>query len=167
MAMPGPSSYYIRGLGPPGPGLQPGLHGPQSIRGMPNQNPSLGGGQSGSHIGGLGGSGSIGPGFQLDSSSSSMLMSTHGMNVGGGSAAGQDEPVKRKRGRPRKYGPDGSMALALSPLSGAPPTSGSASGGVGASSGSGTGMVKRGRGRPPGTGRKQQLASLGEIVSYL
>jgi len=56
--------------------------------------------------------------------------------------------MKRKRGRPRKYGPDGSMALALSPFSALPGMTGSSS-------------QKRGRGRPPGTGRKQQLAALG------
>lgn len=56
--------------------------------------------------------------------------------------------MKRKRGRPRKYGPDGSMALALSPFSALPGITGSSS-------------QKRGRGRPPGTGRKQQLAALG------
>lgn len=56
--------------------------------------------------------------------------------------------LKRKRGRPRKYGPDGSMALALSPFSAHPGMTGSSS-------------QKRGRGRPPGTGRKQQLAALG------
>ena len=113
----------------------------------------------------------MGPGFQLESSSSTIMsMSHHGVNVGGSSAvAGQGEPVKRKRGRPRKYGPDGGVALALSPLSATLPTAGSAAGGVGTSSlsgsGSGSATPKRGRGRPPGTGRKQQLASLGEFVS--
>lgn len=56
--------------------------------------------------------------------------------------------LKRKRGRPRKYGPDGSMALALSPFSALAGIAGSSS-------------QKRGRGRPPGTGRKQQMAALG------
>jgi len=56
--------------------------------------------------------------------------------------------MKRKRGRPRKYGPDGSMALALSPFSALTGMAGSSS-------------QKRGRGRPPGTGRKQQMAALG------
>lgn len=152
MAMPtNPSSYYIhRGLGAPGPGPQPGLHGPgpQTLRTIPNQNPSL------HHQ-------NPSPGFQLESSSSpsSMPMSSQGVNVREG------EPVKRKRGRPRKYGPDGSVALALSPLSATTPA---ASGGSGMSAAvSGSATPKRGRGRPPGTGRKQQLASLGEICVNL
>lgn len=39
---------------------------------------------------------------------------------------GSDGTVKKKRGRPRKYGPDGSVTMALSPLpisSSAPPSS--------------------------------------------
>ncbi|KAH7437176.1 hypothetical protein KP509_05G059800 [Ceratopteris richardii] len=63
-------------------------------------------------------------------------------------AAGRMEPVfKRKRGRPRKYGPDGSMALALI----SHPTVGNTA----------SPIPKRGRGRPPGSGRKQQLEALG------
>ncbi|KAA8520623.1 hypothetical protein F0562_014879 [Nyssa sinensis] len=61
-------------------------------------------------------------------------------------------PVKRKRGRPRKYGGDGTVSLALSPSSSTPPPMI-------------TSTQKRGRGRPPGTGRKQQLASFGEWLS--
>ncbi|XP_058104255.1 AT-hook motif nuclear-localized protein 10-like [Magnolia sinica] len=61
------------------------------------------------------------------------------------------EPIKKKRGRPRKYGPDGSMALALTPLS-------SVSGHLNAPSSEP--MIKR-RGRPPGSGKKQQLEALG------
>ncbi|KAF7826033.1 AT-hook motif nuclear-localized protein 9-like [Senna tora] len=64
------------------------------------------------------------------------------------------EPVKRKRGRPRKYGPDGTVSLALTPPSSSHPGSGTV-----------TQSQKRGRGRPPGTGKKQQLASLGELMS--
>lgn len=62
----------------------------------------------------------------------------------------QAEPMKRKRGRPRKYGTDGSVSLALSSASISP------SGSLGS-------MQKRGRGRPPGSGIKQQLASFGEL----
>eukprot|EP00252_Welwitschia_mirabilis_P003676 TRINITY_DN1373_c0_g1_i10.p1 TRINITY_DN1373_c0_g1~~TRINITY_DN1373_c0_g1_i10.p1 ORF type:complete len:223 (-),score=24.63 TRINITY_DN1373_c0_g1_i10:175-843(-) len=62
-------------------------------------------------------------------------------------------PVKRKRGRPRKYGPDGTMALALAPMSSlSTPRPFSP-------------LQKRGRGRPPGSGRRQQLAALGEWLS--
>ncbi|XP_068649952.1 AT-hook motif nuclear-localized protein 1-like [Aristolochia californica] len=60
--------------------------------------------------------------------------------------AGSVTQVKKKRGRPRKYGPDGSVSLALSPM----PISSSAP------AGSGMGpadfpSVKRGRGRPAGS----------------
>ncbi|KAJ6801117.1 AT-hook motif nuclear-localized protein 10-like [Iris pallida] len=64
------------------------------------------------------------------------------------------EPMKKKRGRPRKYGTD-NMVLALSPISSSPlgystPNSGPMS----------DTTVKR-RGRPPGSGKKQQLDALG------
>ena len=70
-----------------------------------------------------------------------------------------EQPLKKKRGRPRKYGPDGTMALALSPLSGQ-----SAGSPLSPLSGSSPGM-KKARGRPPGSGRKQQMAALGESTS--
>ncbi|KAM7277949.1 hypothetical protein ACFE04_005083 [Oxalis oulophora] len=60
------------------------------------------------------------------------------------------EPVKKKRGRPRKYAPQG-VDLGCSPLPVRPK----------ASSESGSPSQKRTKGRPPGTGRKQQLAALG------
>lgn len=70
------------------------------------------------------------------------------VGLGGNGSAG--DQVKRKRGRPRKYGPDGAMALGLSPALAGPelpsPTDASA---------------KKVRGRPPGSGRKQQMAALG------
>uniref|UniRef100_A0A0D6R8S0 AT-hook motif nuclear-localized protein n=1 Tax=Araucaria cunninghamii TaxID=56994 RepID=A0A0D6R8S0_ARACU len=77
----------------------------------------------------------------------------HGVNVGMGMGVGmvRAEPLKRKRGRPRKYGPDGSMALALAPMT--------------AVAGPFSPSQKRGRGRPPGSGRKQQLAALGEWLA--
>eukprot|EP01018_Ginkgo_biloba_P034164 Gb_17097 [translate_table: standard] len=84
---------------------------------------------------------------------SSTAIVPHGRNMGMGMALGmgRGEPLKRKRGRPRKYGPDGSMALALAPLSSVP--------------GSFSPSQKRGRGRPPGSGKKQQLAALGEWLA--
>ncbi|XP_024995547.1 AT-hook motif nuclear-localized protein 5-like [Cynara cardunculus var. scolymus] len=99
----------------------------------------------------------------------------HGINMGGGGGggggigggggggamsinttprSGSDSVVKKKRGRPRKYGPDGShMALGLTPAS------------VAASPGSVTPTPKKNRGRPPGSGRKQRLANVGEWMS--
>lgn len=155
ISMSGPSSYYIqhRGMGGSSSGTQTGLHGPApGIRSMQNPSSSL----PLQHPGSV----STGSAFQVETPSS---ISPHGVGSGG---AAQGEPVKRKRGRPRKYGPDGTMALALSPLSSTP--TGSGSGSVsGATSASGSGsaaqMQRRGRGRPPGTGSKQQLASLGEF----
>ncbi|XP_052201501.1 AT-hook motif nuclear-localized protein 10 isoform X2 [Diospyros lotus] len=75
------------------------------------------------------------------------------------------EPMKRKRGRPRKYGPDGTMALALSP---APPGSSQSPGTFSSpppstlSGGSGSASsFKKARGRPPGSSKKQQMEALG------
>ncbi|KAK9271059.1 hypothetical protein L1049_026648 [Liquidambar formosana] len=92
-------------------------------------------------------------------SSAGGTVSPHGlsMNVG--------ETMKRKRGRPRKYGPDGTMALALTPTPAAavpvaqspgafsppPPSGGSAS----------PSSLKKSRGRPPGSSKKQQMEALG------
>lgn len=61
------------------------------------------------------------------------------------------ELMKKKRGRPRKYGPDGSMALALIP--------GPCALGYSNSPMSEPGIKRRGR--PPGSGKKQQLDALG------
>ncbi|XP_057510043.1 AT-hook motif nuclear-localized protein 9-like isoform X2 [Actinidia eriantha] len=74
------------------------------------------------------------------------------VNVGAPSVVPHTQPVRRKRGRPRKYGTDGTVSLALSPTSATPPATV-------------TPTPKRGRGRPPGTGRKQQRASLGGWLS--
>ncbi|KAK1364738.1 AT-hook motif nuclear-localized protein [Heracleum sosnowskyi] len=80
-----------------------------------------------------------------------------------GSAGFSMEPARKKRGRPRKYSADGNIALGLSPVS-AVAVGGH---GEGNSGGSGTGGVvagsegsKKGRGRPPGSGKKQ-LDALG------
>lgn len=67
------------------------------------------------------------------------------------------EPAKRKRGRPRKYAPDGS---ANSGIISPPPQSGggfSPTEGVEAPSF----LRTKSRGRPPGSGKKQQLGDLG------
>ncbi|KAL3649549.1 hypothetical protein CASFOL_005952 [Castilleja foliolosa] len=83
------------------------------------------------------------PPLRLDGSSA---MSGHGVGVGP-PAMHQGEPVRRKRGRPRKYGHDSAVSLVLSPSMSNPapvmkPT-------------------QKWRGRPPGTGRKHQLSSTG------
>ncbi|XP_078444041.1 AT hook motif DNA-binding family protein [Wolffia australiana] len=78
-------------------------------------------------------------------------MPVHGLQMGS-----VEPSMKRKRGRPRKYGPDGTMALALSPVSGV------GSGQTAGSPLSGSSpATKKARGRPPGSGRKQQMAALG------
>ncbi|WOL00192.1 AT-hook motif nuclear-localized protein 9-like isoform X2 [Canna indica] len=151
MGMSGAASYYMahRGIPGPGAGSQPGLHGPAQpgVRTMLNPGTSLA----------LPSSGVGSAAFQVDSPPA---VSSHGAPGGLSEGGIQVEPVKKKRGRPRKYGPDGSVALALSPISSSAPPPGTVLG-----SGSAAPAQKRGRGRPPGTGRKQQLASLGEWVS--
>ena len=139
MALSGSTSYYMPS-GMAGSGTQAGLQGSPGIRSLSNPNV-----QFQSNIGGN----TIGSTLQVEPSSSI----SHGVNVGAPSAVPQNEPVKRKRGRPRKYGPDGTVSLALSP---SPP--------IHTGKSTITSSQKRGRGRPPGTGRKQQLASLGKFL---
>ncbi|KAG0473896.1 hypothetical protein HPP92_015235 [Vanilla planifolia] len=101
-------------------------------------------------------------GIGEDSSSAPSVMTLHGLNASAG------ELGKKKRGRPRKYGPDGSMALALTTVS---PTSGTTPGMGGfppLSMGQGSADIsfsgdhtKKPRGRPRGSGKKQQLLALG------
>jgi hypothetical protein len=67
--------------------------------------------------------------------------------------------VKKKRGRPRKYVPDGQVSLGLSPMPCVSKKS------KDSSSMSDPNAPKRARGRPPGTGRKQRLANLGEWMN--
>ncbi|PON90517.1 PPC domain containing protein [Trema orientale] len=131
---------------------------------------AAGGGGGGAVGGGGGGGGDGSPGGAIASPG-------HGLNMNMGS-----EPMKRKRGRPRKYGPDGTMALGLSPAppsvtvnqnqsSGgfsSPPTAAPPSGGGGGGGGGGVGggsasspSLKKARGRPPGSSKKQQLEALG------
>ncbi|KAJ3680508.1 hypothetical protein LUZ60_016786 [Juncus effusus] len=65
------------------------------------------------------------------------------------STDGTELVKKKKEGRPRKYFPEGSVGLALSPISGSAPQSSSSG--------------QKRKGRPPGTGTKQQqFASFGE-----
>lgn len=66
------------------------------------------------------------------------------------------EPMKKTKGKPRKYGLDGSMALALSPLN-------SVSGSGNVNSPLSEPSMKRSRGRPRGSGNKKQLEALGTL----
>ncbi|CAN8325049.1 unnamed protein product [Cochlearia groenlandica] len=83
----------------------------------------------------------------------------------------QRQAAKKKRGRPRKYAPDGNIGLALVPTSPLPSVSNSYGGGGGGGGGGGDSgggantnsfdpPAKRNRGRPPGSGKKQ-LDALG------
>ncbi|EOA35574.1 hypothetical protein CARUB_v10020783mg, partial [Capsella rubella] len=65
----------------------------------------------------------------------------------------------KKRGRPRKYAHDGKVSLGLSPRPCVIKKS------KDSSSMSDPNAPKRARGRPPGTGRKQRLANLGEWMN--
>ncbi|GFZ06863.1 AT hook motif DNA-binding family protein [Actinidia rufa] len=131
MAVSGSNYYMQRGMGGSGSGPFQSLSNPNV-----SFQSNIGGGSMGSTL-------SIEP---------SPVVSPHGVNAGAPSFVPSAEPVRRKRGRPRKYGPDGAVSLALLPASSTPPVSV-------------TPTQKRGRGRPPGTGRKQQLAYLGEWLS--
>jgi len=80
------------------------------------------------------------------------------------------EPMKKKRGRPRKYGPDGNMALALCSVpsssgysnpNGSPMTNPNSSPMSNPNGGPMSEPNVKKRGRPPGSGRKQQLDALG------
>lgn len=78
---------------------------------------------------------------------------------------------KKKRGRPRKYSPDGNIALGLAPT----PISASSAANHGepasAIAGSGSASLsepplKKHRGRPPGSGKKQ-LDALGKMLDFV
>ncbi|THU59890.1 hypothetical protein C4D60_Mb07t06810 [Musa balbisiana] len=87
-----------------------------------------------------------------------------GSNGSVGAGAGTGEPFKRKRGRPRKYGPDGKVILAVNPVSAgpaAPPTTGAFSAAANAAATAAAEGVKKARGRPQGSSKKKQLEALG------
>lgn len=144
MALSNSASYYMQQRVLPGSGAQPELHVSPSFNQLSNPNLPFQ-----SNIGG--GGSNIGTTLPLES----LAISSQGVNMSGHTGVPSGETVKRKRGRPRKYGADRVVSLALSPS----PTP---------SSNPGTmtqGGPKRGRGRPPGSGKKQQLASFGELMS--
>ncbi|XP_071923388.1 AT-hook motif nuclear-localized protein 10-like [Coffea arabica] len=105
---------------------------------------------------------------------SSGLLLSNNVNLNSGA-----DTVKRKRGRPRKYGPDGSIAMALMPspppTAAAPPPPGvhfspslhqPPSLAVPPPSGmpsSPSPSTKKARGRPPGSGKKQPVEALGSV----
>lgn len=78
--------------------------------------------------------------------------------VTGGSGG---ELVKKKRGRPRKYGPDGTIGLGHKPAAAA---AGAEAGGQSGGGGSNSNPDGKRRGRPPGSGKKKQLDALGNIA---
>ncbi|XWS32201.1 hypothetical protein CRYUN_Cryun23aG0140000 [Craigia yunnanensis] len=142
MALSGSASFYMqqRGITGSGSGAQSGIHGSPGIHLLSSPNVQYPSSITATTMGST---------LPVESSSG---ITPHSVNVGTPSALPPSETVKRKRGRPRKYGPDGTVSLALTPASATHP-------------GTITPSQKRGRGRPPGTGRKQQLASLGEWLS--
>ncbi|CAD6342243.1 unnamed protein product [Miscanthus lutarioriparius] len=154
-----------------------GHHSPSSLAGMhsvirpmpnmPNMNMS-----PTAILNSIGGSSLAGMQFQMDHPPPP-LMHTATAAAMGGSASGPGsvppvpaEPVKRKRGRPRKYGPDGTMkqqqqqqaAASQQHLVTAQPRMGSLSSAPDmlGSSGMEDPAQKKRRGRPPGTGKKHQ-----------
>lgn len=92
---------------------------------------------------------SSGPALVVETTSTVL---SDGIGVGAASGQMSSTPVRRKRGRPRKYGPDGKVSLAISSTSATSP-------------GLNSPTEKRGRGRPPGSGRKQYFSPFGDLVS--
>ncbi|KAG2288082.1 hypothetical protein Bca52824_047686 [Brassica carinata] len=128
-------SYYIQrgmpGSGPPPPPqTQQPFHGSQGFHHFSNPNYQNQGGGS---------TGFVSPPLQMESSP------VDSSAVAAPPPTSGETSLKRKRGRPRKYGQDGSVSLALSPSVGSSMSPNS---------------NKRGRGRPPGSGKKQRLASI-------
>ncbi|KAF7005183.1 hypothetical protein CFC21_020326 [Triticum aestivum] len=169
---------HLRMLG--GTGGGGGQHSPSSLAGMhsvirPMPNMSMSPTAILQSIGG-GASSLAGMQFNMDNTTSPSSMLQHAGNMGGsvsGSgttmpvASPPPEPVKRKRGRPRKYGPDGAMKHHMSSSSssahhqqqqhqmmGAPQQRMGSMAGQGMAGGLDDAAQKKKRGRPPGTGKK-------------
>lgn len=110
------------------------------------------------------------PGGGEDGVAVPKTIAPHGLNMNKG------ELVKRKRGRPRKYGAEGTMSLGLNFVSSSPVVAAGSTGfsspfvGTAPNPASSTsaGVMKKPRGRPPGSGKKQQMAALGNLgLCYL
>ena len=134
-------SYFIqRGMPGPGPPPPPSqtqqpFQGSQGFHHFSNPNYQTQGGGS---------TGFVSPPLQMESSP------VDSSAVAAPPPTSGETSLKRKRGRPRKYGQDGSVSLALSPSVGSSMSPNS---------------NKRGRGRAPGSGKKQRLASIGNNPS--
>ncbi|KAJ0246521.1 AT-hook motif nuclear-localized protein 11 [Hirschfeldia incana] len=135
-------SYYIQrgmpGSAPPPPQTQQQFHGSQGFHHFSNPNSPFLPNPNLNQVGG-GSTAFVSPPLPVESSPADSSAAV---------AAPPQSGEKRKRGRPRKYGQDGPVSLALSPSASMSPTSN-----------------KRGRGRPPGSGKKQRLGSTGGLMS--
>ncbi|KAL9251505.1 AT-hook motif nuclear-localized protein 5-like protein [Drosera capensis] len=155
----GSAPYYLqRGAGGGSSGasgsssMHPVFNAPSGYRNLPNPNLQV---QS---I--VRGNSPVGSSFNVEESSLGLSNFHQGLGVSMARGGSLSEPVKKKRGRPRKYGPDGAgpsalsgpeaVSLALSPM---------------LSPNSVNPAERRKKGRPPGSGRKQRLASVGEWMS--
>ncbi|CAN7128800.1 unnamed protein product [Brassica rapa subsp. narinosa] len=135
MALSGSGYYYIQ-RGMPGsapPQTQPSFYGSQGFQQFSNPSSPFGS------------TGFVYPPLPVETSQVDSLTSVALPPSG-------ETFVKRKRGRPRKYGQDGSVSLALSPSV--------------SSSSMSPNSNKRGRGRPPGSGKKQRLSSIGGLMPW-
>ncbi|GMH22705.1 hypothetical protein Nepgr_024548 [Nepenthes gracilis] len=143
MALSGSAPYYLhRGVR----GSHTGFNAPLGLRNLSNPNVAV---QSNVRS-----SNPVGLAFNVEGSPTNFPQGFTASMPSGGSLT---EPAKRKRGRPRKYAPETGVApgakavsLGLSPMS---------------SPNSITPAERRRRGRPPGSGRKQRLATVGEWMS--
>lgn len=91
------------------------------------------------------------PTYMPDMSTAIVPHSSANANLANASLGGT-ESMKKKRGRPRKYGPDGTVTITIKQFP-SPPSMNPLSP-----------LQKRGRGRPPGSGKNQQLAALGDLL---
>ncbi|XP_021735837.1 AT-hook motif nuclear-localized protein 5-like [Chenopodium quinoa] len=153
MALQGSAPYYMHRAIPGSVGSgagQPGLNTPSSGF-RPSSNPNI----SSQQI--VRANNSVGPGFNVEGSQPNV---PQGFTITVASIGGSlSEPTKKKRGRPRKYGPDGSGPGAAS-------VSGTMALGLSPSTPNSSALAERKkRGRPPGSGRKQRLASVGDWMN--